>query len=143
MEHALHPWVTYGILPLFAFANAGVRVVGHLADALTHPVSIGIVVGLVIGKQVGITSFAALAVRLRLANLPAGVTWQHIYGAAWLGGIGFTMALFIGALAFTDPRLVEVSKVGILVASLIAGIGGYTVLRLTTWPAPTAETGDS
>ena len=123
----------------FAFANAGVRVTGHLTDALTHPVSIGIIAGLILGKQIGITTFAALAVRLNLADLPQGVTWRHIYGAAWLGGIGFTMSLFIAALAFTDPILLGVSKVGILAASLVAGVGGMLVLRFATGRQPTEQ----
>lgn len=129
MEHALHPWVTFAIMPLFAFANAGVALSGGPSTTLTHSVSLGIVAGLMIGKPVGITLFAWLAVRSGLALRPAGVTWRHIHGAGWLGGIGFTMSLFIASLAFGDSGLLDVAKIGILAASLVSGIGGWIILR--------------
>lgn len=129
MEHALHPWATFLILPVFALANAGVRFQGNVAAALTHPVAIGVLLGLIVGKQLGITSFAYLAVRTGVATLPTGVTWRHIYGAAWLGGIGFTMSLFIAMLAFGDPIYLGVAKFAIIIASVIAGVGGVLVLR--------------
>lgn len=131
LEHGLHPWVAWVIMPLFALANAGVSPGGELFTALADPVALGIIAGLVAGKQVGITLFAWLAVRARLAVLPEGLTWRHIYGVSWLGGIGFTMSLFIGGLAFGDTPLLTVAKVGILCASLVAGLVGWLLLRRT------------
>ncbi len=129
MEHSLELPVAFVIMPIFALANAGVAVLGHFFDDLFNPVSLGIVFGLVVGKQIGILLFSFLAVRLRLAELPAGVTWRHIWGVAWLGGIGFTMALFIDDLAFGGSPLADTAKIGILVASIISGVGGYVILR--------------
>jgi NhaA family Na+:H+ antiporter len=139
MEHSILPVSLYIVLPLFGLANAGVRIVGHdLVDLISEPVSLGIVLGLVVGKQVGIFAMARLAVRLGLADLPSGVTWRHVYGVALLGGIGFTMSLFISGLAFATGPLLAVAKTAILVASLIAGTAGYLVLRGTRvgTPAP-------
>ena len=129
LEHALHPWVAFAVVPLFALANAGVPLGGGIAGALTDPVSLGVVAGLVLGKQVGVTLFAWLAVKSGLSELPGGIGWRHVYGAGWLAGIGFTMSLFITDLAFDNDRLVDAAKLGILVASLIAGIVGWTILR--------------
>ena len=129
LEHALHPWVVFAIMPIFALANAGVPLGGGIADALTSPVALGIVAGLVVGKQLGITLFAWLAVRSGLSELPEGIGWRHIYGAGWLAGIGFTMSLFITDLAFSEGSVVAAAKLGILVASLIAGMVGWTILR--------------
>ena len=131
LQHRLHPWVTYFIMPVFALANAGVTITSEMS--LGHPVALGIILGLVLGKQIGITAFAWLSVRLGFAALPAGTTYRHIYGAAWLGGIGFTMSLFVASLAFDDRLLLEISKVGILSASLLAGGIGWVILR---WFAP-------
>jgi NhaA family Na+:H+ antiporter len=127
-EHAVHPWVTYGILPLFALANAGVRVVGGEATVWAGSLTIGIVLGLVIGKQIGITMFAWLAVRLRVAELPADVDWREVWGTAWLGGIGFTMSLFIANLAFADAAMLASSKLAILAASILSALGGWLIL---------------
>ena len=102
IEHALHPWVSFLIVPLFALANAGVRLETDLGAALGDPIVIAVILGLVIGKQLGITMGALVAVRSGAASLPSGVGWGHIYGAAWLGGIGFTMSLFIGSLAYGE-----------------------------------------
>jgi NhaA family Na+:H+ antiporter len=130
LEHVLHPYVTYGILPLFALANAGVAVSeGGLAMSLSHPVGLGILCGLILGKQIGITLAAWLAVRSGLATLPTGVAWRHIYGAAWLGGIGFTMSIFISGLAFEGTPLLEISKVAVFVASATCGVVGWAILR--------------
>ena len=130
IEHALHPWVAFLIVPLFALANSGVRLDVDIGSTLQQPVTLGVILGLIIGKQVGITLGAAAVVRLGLASLPDGVGWRHIYGAAWLGGIGFTMSLFIAALAYGDGTAeLDLAKVGILVASLIAGAGGFAILR--------------
>jgi Na+:H+ antiporter, NhaA family len=132
LEHALHPWVVFAIMPIFALANAGVPLGGGIGDALTSPVALGIVAGLVFGKQLGITLFAWLAVRSGISELPEGIRWRHIYGASWLAGIGFTMSLFITDLAFSDGTLVDAAKLGILVASLISGVVGWTILRGAT-----------
>ncbi len=129
LERALHPWATFAILPLFALANAGVTLGSHFLSAMTHPVSLGVVAGLVAGKPLGITLFAWFAVRSGLAAMPTGVTWRQIFGVSWLAGIGFTMSLFIADLAFGNTPLLSVAKVGILTASLIAGIAGWLLLR--------------
>jgi NhaA family Na+:H+ antiporter len=134
LEHTLHPWVVFTIMPLFALANAGVQLGGSIADALTNPVALGIVAGLIVGKQLGITLFAWLAVKSGVSELPEGIRWRHVYGAGWLAGIGFTMSLFISDLAFSDSRLVDAAKLGILVASLIAGVVGWVILRGASSP---------
>jgi NhaA family Na+:H+ antiporter len=129
LEHGLHPWVAFFIMPVFALANAGVELGAGFVEALTAQVTLGVIVGLVAGKQIGITLFSWLAVRAGWASLPKGVSWQHIYGAAILGGIGFTMSLFIAGLAFDDRETLEMAKAGILLASLLAGVSGYWFLR--------------
>ncbi len=129
MEHALHPWVVFAIMPLFALANAGVVLDENFAATLLNPVSLGVMAGLLLGKQFGIALFAWLAVKSGISELPGGITWRHIYGAGWLGGIGFTMSLFISDLAFTNSPLLDVAKLGILAASLVAGVGGWIILR--------------
>jgi NhaA family Na+:H+ antiporter len=134
MEHALHPWVSYAIVPLFALANAGVRIDRGLDAVATEAIFLGVFVGLVVGKPVGITLATWLVVRSGFASLPAGVGWRHIYGVAWLGGIGFTMSLFIGDLAFTEEASLALAKMGILAASIVAGVVGFVLLR-TTPPA--------
>ncbi len=128
-EHGLHPWVSFFIMPVFALANAGVAVSDELGSALTHPVSIGIVLGLFLGKQIGIFSFSYIAVKLKLASEPEGVSWKKIYAASVLAGIGFTMSLFIANLAFNSPELLNISKVGILAGSLLSGIVGFIILK--------------
>jgi NhaA family Na+:H+ antiporter len=132
MEHSLHPWVAFLIIPLFALANAGVSLDGDLGDALGDRVTLGIVLGLVLGKQLGITLFSWLAVRSGVTALPAGVSWRQIYGAGWLCGIGFTMSLFVADLAFAGPAeadLLSSAKLGILGASVVAGFVGWLLLR--------------
>ncbi len=128
-EHGLHPWVSFFIMPVFALANAGVTIGSGLTSALIHPVSIGIILGLFLGKQIGIFGFSYLAVKLKLASEPEGVSWKKIYAAAILAGIGFTMSLFIANLAFTSPELLDTAKVGILSGSLISGIVGFIILK--------------
>jgi NhaA family Na+:H+ antiporter len=131
-EHGLHPWVSFFIIPLFALANAGVTFAGmDIIGAITSPVSLGIIVGLFIGKQVGIFGFSWIAVKLKLGSLPEGVNWKKIYAAGILAGIGFTMSLFIAGLAFTKESLIELSKIGVLSGSLISGIVGYLLLKST------------
>lgn len=129
LEHSLHPWVAFAIMPVFALANAGVSLHTALTTALTHTVTLGIIAGLVIGKQVGITLAAWLVIRCGLTTLPSDVTWRHIYGAGWLGGIGFTMSLFIAGLAFAGTELLPEAKVGIMAASIVAGLGGWLILH--------------
>lgn len=131
LEDALHPWVTFVIMPVFALANAGVALSGSLRDHLSETITLGVAIGLMLGKPLGIGLASWLAVRVKLAVLPAGVTWRHIHGAAWLGGIGFTMSLFIAALAFPDPDLLKMAKFGILAGSLGAGVVGYVLLLRT------------
>ncbi len=132
LERMLNPWVAYLILPVFAFANAGVSVGGDLVEALTHPVALGIIAGLVLGKPLGITLLAWLAVRIRMAELPQGVTWRQLFAASWLAGIGFTMSLFIASSAFDSAALLGVSKVAILAASLLASAVGFGLLNVTS-----------
>ncbi len=130
-ERRLHGIVAFFIMPLFALANAGVRLSGgELATALSSPVTHGVLLGLLLGKPLGITVFSWAAVRMGVASLPSRVTWRMIHGAAWLGGIGFTMSLFIAGLAFPGmPDLLAAAKLGILAASLAAGICGWSLLR--------------
>ena len=128
LEHALHPWVAFLIVPLFALANAGVAFGDDVADVATSSVSLGIILGLIVGKQVGITLATLLVVRSGLATLPAGVGMRHIYGASCLAGIGFTMSLFIADLAFLEESQLAAAKIGILGASVIAGVVGSLVL---------------
>ena len=137
LEHALHPLVAFAIVPLFALANAGVRIEGGIADAIGNRVTVGIVVGLVLGKQIGITVASLLAVRLGITELPDGVSWRGIYAATWLAGIGFTMSLFVADLAFSDgseAQLLTSAKIGILIASIVAGVVGYALLRSNPRP---------
>lgn len=128
MEHILHPWVSFGIMPLFALANAGVHIagIGHVEHM---GVPLGVSLGLLIGKPLGIAGFTWLATRWDLAEKPAEVSWRQIAGAGFLGGIGFTMALFIASLAFADPDTLAVAKLAILGGSLVAGFTGYYLLR--------------
>jgi len=128
LEHALHPWVTFLIMPVFALANAGVVLGAGLVGAVFHPVTFGIVLGLVVGKLLGVLAFAWLATASGLAELPPGATWRQVTGVGALAGIGFTMSLFIASLAFGDSPLLENAKVGILAASVIAGVVGSILL---------------
>lgn len=137
MEHGLHLPVSYLVLPLFVLANAGVSLQGMgLVSALTSSVSLGVAIGLVLGKQLGITLASWLAIRLGWADLPEGVGFRQVYGLSWLGGIGFTMSLFIADLAFgsTQPELLDHAKVGILLALVLASLGGYLLLRFFSGP---------
>jgi len=130
LEHGLHPWVSFAIVPLFGFANAGVDMSGLTAEQIFAPLPLGIAAGLFIGKQIGIFGSVWLAVKLGIAGRLRGATWLQVYGVAMLCGIGFTMSLFIGGLAFPDNALrVEEAKIGILMGSLAAALAGYAVLR--------------
>jgi NhaA family Na+:H+ antiporter len=134
LEHGLHPWVSFGILPLFALANAGLTL-GELdlIASLTHPVTMGIALGLIIGKPAGITLFAYISVRTGLASLPEKVTWNHIWGVGMLGGIGFTMSLFVSNLSFSGQTLMDISKFGILIGSVASAFAGITFLTCVTY----------
>jgi len=127
-DKTLHPWVTFLIMPAFALANAGVVLSGDVFGHLSEPITLGVALGLLLGKPFGIMLASWLAVKVGWAGLPEGVTWRCIHGAAWLGGIGFTMSLFIGALAFSDQELLARAKFGILAGSLLAGIIGSGIL---------------
>ena len=140
LEHSLHPWVAFGILPLFAFANAGVSLAGLSLRDLLQPIPLGIALGLVVGKQVGVFSFAWLAVKLGFARLPSGVNFKHVYGAAILCGIGFTMSLFIGMLAFENSatgEVIVIDRLGILAGTLVSALAGCVVLHVVLPKHPT------
>ncbi len=124
LEHALHPVSTYFILPVFALSNAGVHIEGSIIEMLIHPISLGIIAGLVLGKFIGISFMSHLMVWLKISNLPEGVTWKQIYGVAFLAGIGFTMSMFISDLAFKEEEFKQIAKVGIMTASLISATIG-------------------
>ena len=137
MEHDLHALVAFFVLPVFAFANAGINLSGVGLDQVIHGVPAGIALGLFIGKQVGIFTLCAIAIRLGLCKLPLGMNWGALYGTALLCGVGFTMSLFIGGLAFeeTGVNLIFDERLGIIIGSLASGICGYLVLRFSLKPA--------
>lgn len=133
LEHALSPWVTFLILPLFGFANAGVSLGGLTMDDLLSPVPVGVALGLFIGKQVGVFGMALLTIKTGLAPRPHGSSWSQIYGVSVLCGIGFTMSLFIGNLAFArSPLLVDEVKIGVLAGSIVAALAGMLILRFSS-----------
>jgi len=132
LEHALQSWVAYGIVPLFGFANAGVSLAGVDVAQLLAPLPLGVGLGLFLGKQIGIFASIRLAVAAGIGDRPAGATWLQVYGVSLLCGIGFTMSLFIGGLAFSDPDLVDEAKIGILGGSLLSAIAGFALLRFTS-----------
>jgi NhaA family Na+:H+ antiporter len=130
LEHSLYPWVAFVIIPLFALGNAGMTFSGRgILGALTSPLTLGVALGLLIGKPAGITLFSYLAVKTGLASLPRGLTWSHIAGAGILGGIGFTMSLFIMGLSYSDAVLTDQAKFGILAGSLLSGVFGLLFLK--------------
>jgi NhaA family Na+:H+ antiporter len=140
LEHAIHPWSAYLIVPLFGFANAGVDLGGLSAAQMGAPLPVGIALGLFLGKQVGIFAAIWLSVKLGIASRPQGASWRQVYGVALLCGIGFTMSLFIGALAFPgSPLLVEEAKIGTLAGSLLSALLGFAVLRFAPRSAITKE----
>lgn len=128
LEHALHPWVIYVVMPIFALANAGVTIDANIFTVLKDPVTLGVIFGLFFGKQIGITAFSWLSVKFGLADLPSGVTWKQVYGLGCLAGIGFTMSIFIAGLAFGNPDILSLAKLGILIASLVSGMTGFLIL---------------
>ena len=131
LEHALTPWVSFLVLPAFAFANAGLSFVGMTADMVRDPVTLGIALGLFVGKQLGIFGGAALSIGLGLAQRPRRTSWPQLYGAAVCGGIGFTMSLFIGTLAFEDDGHAPLVRLGVLAGSLLSVVAGWTILRFS------------
>ncbi|RBO54784.1 Na+/H+ antiporter NhaA [Rhodovulum sp. BSW8] len=135
LEHALSPYVLYLILPIFAFGNAGVVLTGISPSDLLQPLPLGVALGLVIGKQLGVFAVTFAMVKSGLARLPEGVGWVHIYGLSCLAGIGFTMSLFIGSLSFGDPALMNDVRLGVLCGSAISAVLGYAALRLIASPA--------
>ncbi len=132
MEHALYPWVSFGVIPIFAFANAGVSFAGTTLDTFLNPITLGIILGLYFGKQMGVMLFTWLANILGICRLPNQVTWPQYYGMAVLTGVGFTMSLFIGSLAFTDAAHEASVRIGVLCGSLLSALTGITLLLLTT-----------
>ena len=132
IEHALQPWVAFVIMPIFAFANAGVHILGKTSATLVHPITLGVLLGLLLGKPIGVTLFARLASLAGLGSRPATVTWNQIFGASWLCGIGFTMSLFIASLALGDGGLLDMAKIGTLGASIAAGCVGSILLLKTS-----------
>jgi NhaA family Na+:H+ antiporter len=139
LEHGLMPFVSYAILPIFGFANAGVSVAGISPAVLAGPLPLGIALGLFAGKQLGIFSFAWLAIRSGVARLPKGATLPMLYGVSLLGGIGFTMSLFIGTLAFDDDALLTEMKIGVFAGSILSALIGYVVLKRACRPQTATE----
>ena len=132
LEHSLQPWVAFLIIPIFGFANAGISFAGMSLSSLQNPVPLGVALGLFVGKQVGVFAFAWAAIKAGLADLPANATWPQLYGVALLCGIGFTISLFIGLLAFpTSADLQDATKLGVLLGSILSGLIGAALLRMT------------
>jgi len=140
VEHALAPYVLYMIVPIFAFANAGVVLAGMTFGDLFAPLPLGIAAGLIIGKQLGVFGVVWIMVKLGLARLPTGANWAQIYGVACLAGIGFTMSLFIGGLSFSDPDMMNQVRLGVLSGSLISAVLGYSILMIAGRDADEEET---
>jgi NhaA family Na+:H+ antiporter len=139
LEHALHPWVAFFIMPVFAIANAGVALGGDISAVFGMSTTLGVILGLFVGKQIGIFFFSWLAVRAGIAVLPTGISWREVWGVGVLCGIGFTMSLFIATLAFTDPQLLDAAKIGILTASFASGVvGAWLLLRVRKTPTEAA-----
>ena len=138
MEHALHSWVAFLVVPIFALANAGVSFEGVEMSALMAPLPLGIALGLIIGKQIGIFGFAWAAVKSGMAALPEGIGWMQVWGLSLVAGIGFTMSLFIGNLAFADPAQINAVKLGVLSGSLVAALAGVAILKFAA-KAPADE----
>lgn len=132
MEHALHPWVVFAVIPLFAFVNAGLSFKGITLDTFMDPITVGIILGLFVGKQLGVFVFTYLARLVGICKLPNGVTWLHFYGLSLLTGIGFTMSLFIGTLAFNHVENITAVRLGVLTGSLLSAVVGIAILLLAS-----------
>jgi NhaA family Na+:H+ antiporter len=130
LEHGLHPWIAFAILPIFAFANAGVSLQGLSFDLLMQPITLGVAAGLFFGKQIGVMLFTLVGTGLKLCTLPVGVSWRQYYGMSLITGVGFTMSLFIGTLAFDDVEHQTAVRLGVLIGSAASGILGYLMLRI-------------
>jgi NhaA family Na+:H+ antiporter len=142
LERRLSPWVAYVVVPVFALANAGVTFTGDaIRGIVTEPVTLGVMLGLVLGKTIGVFGATVAAIKLGIGRLPTGANWRHMFGLAITAGVGFTVALFVTSISFDDPAITDQAKVGILVGSTLAGILGYSVLRAVASPA-TAEAVD-
>jgi NhaA family Na+:H+ antiporter len=140
LEHALHPWVSFGIVPLFALVNAGISLHGLNRGTVLHPIFLGVVLGLMLGKPLGITLFSWIAVRLRLAELPRQVSWSQLHAVSWLGGIGFTVSIFIAGLAFQTEEQYTLARMAVLAASAgAAGIGMWGLAITHSRPRDPAQ----
>jgi len=139
LEQDLHPWVAFGVLPVFAFTNAGVGLAGIVPSHLLHPIQLGIGLGLFVGKQLGVIGSIWASTRIGLATLPEGTDWRQLYGVALLTGIGFTMSLFIGTLAFPAEAYDVDIRIAVLIASVVSAICGYLVLRRASQRPSPAE----
>ncbi len=142
LERSLHPWVAFVIMPVFALANAGVTISGEITETLRSPIALGVALGLLLGKPVGIVLATWIAVKCGVGDLPARTTWRQIFGAGLLAGIGFTMSLFIGNLGFGGPGEAELllqAKIGILTGSIVAGVLGFALLRTGSADAPSSH----
>lgn len=139
LEHVLHPWVAFGVLPVFAFANAGLPLLDLGAEAFTNAITVGIAAGLFFGKQIGVFGMTALALLTGIAKMPRGLNYGMLWGASLLCGIGFTMSLFIGSLAFEHGDMLQTAavKLGVIGGSLVSGIAGFLVLKASLRPAET------
>lgn len=140
LEHGLHPWIAFGVLPIFAFANAGVSLSGLSLEDLAAPITLGVAAGLFVGKQIGVFGATFLAVKAGIARRPEGTNWAHIYGVACLTGIGFTMSLFIGMLAFDSRDSLDQVRIGVLAGSILSAIAGVMALKLAARIGVPAET---
>jgi NhaA family Na+:H+ antiporter len=144
LEDSLHPWVAFGVLPLFAFGNAGVSLAGMTLEKVVSAIPMGIALGLFLGKPIGIFGFSYAAIKLKLAGKPEGSNWSQIFGVSILGGIGFTMSLFIGMLAFVDTERAAEIRIGVLLGSILSAVVGYLVLkRVTPAVASVKPTGEA
>jgi NhaA family Na+:H+ antiporter len=132
LQHFLHKPVAFGIMPIFALANTGIALSGRWFEGLTTSNSLGVFAGLFFGKPLGIFLASFFAVKTRWSQLSADLSWKHIIGAGFLGGIGFTMSVFITLLAFSDPAIIQNTKISILLSSLLAGLTGFLILRTQT-----------
>lgn len=132
MIHKLHPWVAFAILPMFAFVNSGIAFEGMSFGRLLEPIPLGIFLGLVLGKPIGVMLFSALMVVTKITTLPPQMTWARLFGIALLCGVGFTMSIFIGSLALQEADIgnTRIDRLAIILASLISSVGGYLVLRM-------------